>query len=409
LYWENRSMISTLFKNQRLIGAILLVAGTTIGAGMLALPVITAFMGFYLSLFIFVLFWLVMLVSAFFFLDVTLSMPGEPNMVSMASKTLGTFGKALCWSAYLLLLYSLLAAYIAGSIPILIIGFKSAFGAVLNKAFAAFILPFLFSGFLWFGTQGVDYLNRLLISGLAIAYLCLIVWAPSHIDFSNFLVFSPKHIFVAIPIVLTSLGYHIIIPTLSTYLEHNRKNLKTALIIGSLIPIIFYIIWQFLIIGSIPLPFLKEAWIKGASSAEPLMTLGASPYIRLATTFFAFFAIITSFLGVSLSLSDFLRDGFKLKKSWEGRLLAYFLTFFPPIVFVFSYKRVFYLALDHAGTLIAILLIMMPSLMAAKLKNNRFYQSFYGKILLYSMVVISLCAVVVDILLRKGYFNPLIP
>ena len=52
----------------RYLGGILLVAGTTIGAGMLALPVSTAFMGFYPSLLIFAICWFFMLISAVFFL-----------------------------------------------------------------------------------------------------------------------------------------------------------------------------------------------------------------------------------------------------------------------------------------------------------------------------------------------------
>ena len=49
----------------RLIGGILLVAGTTIGAGMLALPVVTGFVGFWPSLALFFVYWLYMTFTAF--------------------------------------------------------------------------------------------------------------------------------------------------------------------------------------------------------------------------------------------------------------------------------------------------------------------------------------------------------
>jgi tyrosine-specific transport protein len=105
--------------NHRVLGGVLLIAGTTLGVGMLAFPTVTSYGGFVPSMVLFVLIWLLMLASSFFFLDVNLSIKGEVNMITMAEKTLGTWGKVLSWVVYLLLLYALTAAYIAEAAPCL--------------------------------------------------------------------------------------------------------------------------------------------------------------------------------------------------------------------------------------------------------------------------------------------------
>ncbi|MCB1084755.1 MAG: tyrosine transporter, partial [Chlamydiia bacterium] len=78
-------------KINHFIGGIFLVAGTTIGAGMLALPVMTSFVGFYPSIVIFLVCYLVMLATAFFFLDANFAVEGEVNLISISECLLGTW------------------------------------------------------------------------------------------------------------------------------------------------------------------------------------------------------------------------------------------------------------------------------------------------------------------------------
>lgn len=399
-------MLSNL--NMRLLGGILLVAGTTTGAGMLALPVITSFGGFVPSIIIFTVVWLLMLCSAFFFLDVNLSVRGEPNLISMAGKTLGITGKVVSWIFYLLLLYSLLAAYIAASAPLFEKAILGLTGAKIPASISRFCLPVVFGSFIYLGTRGVDYINRLLMIGLILSYVMLVAFVPSHIEVSLLSHFDFSASVISIPVVLTAFGYHIIIPSLTTYLDHDKKLLKKAIVWGSVLPIVIYLVWQLLVLGVVPQAYLSQAWIQGVPASEPLSKLLKNPIISKATLFFSFFAIVTSFLGVALSLSDFLTDGLKIKKTWEGRLMAFGLTFIPPLVFVFTYQRGFYMALEYAGVIVAILLGILPSVMAWRLKGHAFYTSMQGRILLISVIVLCLGVVLLDFLEKKGALRDLI-
>lgn len=395
--------------SNRMLGGVLLVAGTTIGAGMLALPVSTVFGGFYPALATFFLIWLIMLASSFLFLEVNLAMPAGSNMITMAEKTLGVYGKTVAWFIYLLLLYSLTAAYISGSASL----FHHAFTQIgiesyLPKQLLPTVLPIVFAAFIYLGAQGVDYVNRIFMLFLIICYFALIGYGPSDIEVDLLKHVDWKATMVSYSVIVTSFGYHIIIPTLSTYLNHNKKRLKWTLFLGSLIPLVVFILWNGLVLGAVSLPLLAEAYQEGSGAVAPLATALKNPKLTLVANFFAFFAITTSFLGVTLSLSDFLTDGFKIPASPKGRLMALLFTFIPPLLFVYSFERGFLLALNYAGVCVAILLVMLPALMVWNLKKKSVYHTFWGKVLLTCVTFFSIIMIVFTLLLQRGLLRPLV-
>ena len=101
-------------------------------------------------------------------------------------------------------------------------------------------------------------------------------------------------------------------------------------------------------------------------------------------------------------------DGFKIKKSWEGKLLAILLTFIPPLIFVFTYRRGFVVALEYAGAFVAILLWFLPAVMAWNLKKPKFYKSVRAKALMLFIMIAAIGIVVIDVLEQMGLLQPLI-
>jgi tyrosine-specific transport protein len=384
-----------------LLGAILLISGTAIGAGMLAIPIATSFAGFFPSLALLALVWFFFFLTAWFILDVNLSCPGDVNFIGMVSRCLGKGAKAICWITYLLLLYSLTAAYISGSAPLFIQGTAFLTGWTPPNWLAPLPLFFLFGIFVYLGTKSVDRVNRILMMGLVLCYILLVCFLTPHINPTYLLPFKVSSAWSALPILFTSYGFHIIIPTLTTYLNHDKKRLRYAIFIGSLIPFIVYAVWELLILGVVPLEGehgLQMAWTQGSSSVAPIEYALQNPFITTMANLFSFFAILTSFLGVSLSLSDFLAEGLNMHKFSWGRELACLLTFAPPIFFVYLYPQGFILALQYAGLFVAILLCIFPALMAWKLPQ---YKSVPRKLLLYAMILIASLVVLSDFI--KNY------
>ena len=88
-------------------------------------------------------------------------------------------------------------------------------------------------------------------------------------------------------------------------------------------------------------------------------------------------------------------------------MIALALTFVPPVFFLFTYSKAFYLALDHAGALVGILLISLPAAMAWTLTSHPFYRSVVGRIVLSCMFVIGLSFVALDIANQLGFVQEL--
>jgi len=395
-----------MMKENRLIGGILLVTGTAIGAGMLAIPVVSAFGGFFPSFALLFLCWLFFFFTAWVLLDVNLACRGDVNLISMVGRWLGPLGKAVCWITYLLLLYSLTAAYIAGSAPLFHNAIHFATGWNFPSWTGPLPLLFLFGIFVYLGTRSVDRVNRLLVIAMSLTYVLLISLLPPHVQSSLLFHYDLQAMWIAVPVLFTSYGFHIIIPTLTTYLHHDVKKLRLSIFFGSLSAFLFYSIWDFFILSIVPFGGLVSAWHQGETGTFALSFIITTPWIGILARFFSFFAILTSFLGVSLSLSDFLADGLKIKRYKWGRELACLLTFIPPLLFVYAYPNGFILALQYAGVCVAIVLCILPALMAWKIPSYRFP---LRRAFLIFVILVSLFAICLGILEQTGRLKHLIP
>ncbi|CAN0905097.1 Tyrosine-specific transport system [Linum grandiflorum] len=104
--------------------AISLVAGTTVGAGILAIPAVTQESGFLASAFACIICWIFMVATGLLIAEVNVNTmcelgSGGVSLVSMAKRTLGSAGvQVACWS-YIFIHYALLVAYVARSSDII--------------------------------------------------------------------------------------------------------------------------------------------------------------------------------------------------------------------------------------------------------------------------------------------------
>jgi tyrosine-specific transport protein len=386
-------------------GSILLVSGMAIGTGMLALPVVTAFAGFYPTLLLLLVCWFFMLMTGLMLVDVNYYTGLNTNLISMSEKTLGKPGKVISWFCYLFLFYSIQAAHIAASGPVF-----AAWFPFLPSAIFPLGLIILFGGFIYAGTKYTDGVNRLAFLGIALGYLLLILFAPSHVDVKRISHIDFKPLLVNIPIVLTSFGFQNIVPTLYTYLQGDRKKIRLAITIGSFLPFLLFAFWDFIVLGSIPLlgkGSLSEAYSHGVSATVPLMNLLKTPLIQTGTSIFSFCAILTSFLGISIALIDFLIDGLKLSKNKHKRSISFFLTFLFPVLFVYLFPEGFLFALNFAGIIAIILVGIIPCLMTFSLEKSSFWKSANGRILLFSTMAFFFSVLGTTILLKLGFFQSL--
>lgn len=346
-----------------LIGGTLLVAGTSIGGGMLALPVMTSLGGFLPSLVIYVLCWLFMMATGLLLLEAALWTEGETNLVSMATRTLGKAGKISAWILYIFLFYSLTLAYMVGGGNLTL--------DILHLAWPAWSGPLLFTclfaPFVYVGAKLVGQLNAIMMIGLIATFVIFVILGAPYVKTEQLHYRNWSLALIALPISFTSFAYQGIVPTLVSYFHRDVWRARTAIIIGSFIPLIAYVIWQWLILGIVPTfgpGGLAEALERGENAVQPLDNFIQNPLVYDIAKGFAFFALLTSFLGVALGLVDFVADGLQVKKTPFSKVWLCLLVFIPPLLVALRFPHIFLLALDYAGGLgCALLLGLLPVLM----------------------------------------------
>ena len=162
-----------------------------------------------------------------------------------------------------------------------------------------------------------------------------------------------------------------------SYMNRNIHKVRLAIIFGTSIPLIIYIIWEFLILGVVPLEGpqgLLSAFQHGQNAVTPLQHFIHSPSLIAVSKAFAFFVLTTSFIGISAAFVDFLADGFHVKKTGFHKLFLCGLIFGVPMIISLFQPHIFLSALSHAGGIgVALLLGAMPILMVW---SGRYYRGY---------------------------------
>ncbi len=332
---------------RKLLSASLLVTGTCVGAGMLGLPVVTGPSGLLPTIGVNLLAYLLMLFTGLLFLEVTLLFPDGANLMTISQSLLGRWGKWLAGISFLFLYLCFLIVYVSGGSPLLdrlltLFGFNISSGGPI-------LFTFIFGLIVWIGPRFVGAINSLLMVGLIASFWLLLGVTVPEIDTARFRPYMLSVGLFALPTLLSAFGYHNIIPTLTTYLKRDRQQLRWALVLGVTFSLVIYLLWQIVIIGALPKEWIEKAGSQGVPISEALFNLSHHPWIVAFSALFAFFALVTSFLGVSLSVVDFLADALGVNRKGFYRFFLILLMLIPPVVFSMLYPSIFMEALGLAG------------------------------------------------------------
>jgi len=363
------------------LGALFLVAGTTIGAGMLALPVSTCLDGFIPAIVVMAICWIFMTITALLILEITLWMEEGAHIITLSEQILGPFGKAVAWVVYLFIGYASIVAYIAGGGAQVGFAVWNFSGIDIPRWFGCVSFAIVFGLVIYLGKTIIGRVNTVLFIGLVIAYIALISFGGSGIkpEFLMYQKWSVKGGLMMIPLLLTTFSFPGIVPSIVPYLKRNVPLLRIAIIGGTTITFLVYVVWQALVLGTIPLegPYgLMEALANGEPATQGMRFAVDNPLVSVAAEFFSFFAMVTSFLGMSWTMFDFLADGLKINPHGKGKMFLSLLIVVPSIFFAVIYPRAFIVALETSGGFgDAILAGVLPVLM---IWAGRYYQKRSG-------------------------------
>ncbi|MBF4336387.1 aromatic amino acid transport family protein [Vibrio anguillarum] len=395
----------------KIFGSTLIIAGTTIGAGMLALPLASAGIGFGTSLLIMIALWALMAFTALLMVEIHQYADKDATLHTLAKQILGQKGKWVASFAMLFLFYSLCAAYIAGGGAQFTHRLTEFAGIEISNPLGTLLFTLLVALVVTIGTSTVDKVNRLLFAGKMVAMIIVLSFLAPNVS-QSYLLSMPLEqglIVAAIPVIFTSFGFHGSIPAIVNYLDGDTPSLRKAILIGSAIPLIIYIFWQIVTLGVVSQPQLVE----NSGLSALIVTLGQTVHQSNLSSIigvFADLALLTSFLGVSLGLFEFMGDTIKKKNIPLHCMAASVITYLPPLVFALFYPQGFIMALGYAAIALTILAIFLPIVMVIKVRSNQVfqpqggtqYQVRGGKLALTMTATIGLMIVTSQIFISLG-------
>ncbi|EKO3944123.1 amino acid permease [Vibrio fluvialis] len=391
----------------KLLGSTLIIAGTTIGAGMLALPLASAGIGFSTSLMIMLALWALMAFTALLMVEIHQYADKDATLHTLAKQILGNKGKWIATFAMLFLFYALCAAYIAGSGAQFTNRISEFTGLEVSGPTGTLIFTLIVAAVVTIGTGTVDRVNRLLFAGKMVAMVMVLTFLAPNVS-QSYLLSMPLGqglIVASIPVIFTSFGFHGSIPAIVNYLDGHTPSLRKAIVVGSAIPLVIYVFWQVVTLGVVSQPDLVD----NAGLSALIGTLSQTVHqsnLGHVIGIFADLALLTSFLGVSLGLFEFMGDTIRKKDGNMNRIVASLVTFTPPLMFALFYPQGFIMALGYAAIALAVLAIFLPLVMVARVRrqsnNNDYYQVMGGTPALAITGVVGILIVGAQLLITVG-------
>ncbi|MDR0418302.1 MAG: hypothetical protein LBH08_02615 [Puniceicoccales bacterium] len=389
-------------KNKQL-GAIFIVAGTAIGGGMIALPIMIAKLGIVLGTVLMLFIWVVAYYTAIINIELILRAGKGLSIGQLGALFSGKIASLIGVGSLKLLMFSLMSVYIYG--------LTSLCQEILNLNKEYFAVVALFVSLctalvLFLPIRFLDYVNRILFMGALVFIGILILTLVSSINGKRIPFFVGKYgefssWSVVIPVVFTSFGFQVVFHTLSNYCDRNKKVLNKVFFWGSLIPAIVYIIWSYVILCAIynyDLDFYTSIVDGKVDIGELVKTLGmisGLKTIQVMVWIISFLAIATSALGVGMGLCDSIESYMKIKNK-HSKWISIAIAIGIPSVIAIIVPSAFIVILGFAGMMLSVLAILLPIYILAVGKfENVYYASTTNKFMLAGSaimgVVIILC------------------
>lgn len=369
------------------VGAIMLVAGTCIGSGMIALPMTLVKLGIIPSIVLMSVLWAVIYYTCLVNLELNIQANKGMALGALAQKFSGRIASLIGVGSYLILSYALVAVYLHGGASVLqkmltldgsqTVEFSNIASIYTLVAIAVLLLPIKY----------IDYVNRLLFTCLISVMAVLVIGLLSVINWSDLPLFSSQYQDISIwraiiPIAFTCFGFQVIFHTLTNYCNKNPAMLKRTFFWGSLIPALAYIIWTVSILGALYQNYpsfysqMLERDVQVGELVSALSYISKNPFVQTLVWWLSILAIITSLLGVGLALFETIKES--LPKNIHNilrKLLAAIITVSPAYLVTVLITNAFLSALGFAGMILVVIAILLPIYLLYKIRDKKFNYS----------------------------------
>lgn len=300
--------------NKQFLATTFTLTGTIIGAGILGLPYVFARSTFLIGTFWLILLTIIITLINLSLANILLKTKEYHQLPGYAEKYLGKIGKNLMLSAVIFGIYSALLAYLIG------------LGESFAKTIPLQAPPFIFAIAFWLIAililkQGLSGLKKIETWGVTLIIattLTIFIKFLPQISTTNLTTISTNNFFSPIGVILFALLGFVAIPELKKEIKGSEHLLKKAIIIGTIIPSIIYLIFAATFVGVL------------GKNITQVATLSFGPLITLL----GIFTMLTSYFALSFSLKDTLKLDLKISKR-KNFLLT---SIAPMIIYLITIK-----------------------------------------------------------------------
>lgn len=345
---------------KQLLQATSILVGTTIGAGILALPYTIQKAGFITGLLTIILVGLIVLCMNLMLGKVTVYTKGLHELTGYAQVYLGKTGKRLMAFSMIFGIYGALIAYLIGE------------GRTLSAIFGgpSFVYSFLFflaaSYIVLKGIKSVAISETYMVPIVVFVILIIFFFSYTSINVQNLSYLSLKDIFLPYGSVLFAFLATAAIPEIREKIGNNQKVISKSIFIGFIITIFAYSIFALSTIGVL------------GSNTTQVATIGLGEILGykmlLLGNIFAAFAMATSFITLALAIKEMYHYDYKLNQNLSF-FLAVFIPFFIFVLGIKDFISVISITGSLAGGLDGILIAIMY--IKARQKINKIKQLDY--------------------------------
>ena len=403
-------------KNPSLLGGAMIIAGTAIGAGMLANPTSTAGIWFVGSVGVLIYTWFCMTTSGLMLLEANLHYPTGASFDTIVTDLLGKRWNIVNGLSVAFVLYILTYAYITSGGSITENAINSLGIIQISRSMGSLVFCLVLAIFVWFSTKAVDRLSTILIGGMIISFFLSTTGLLTSVNGATLLdnqdANAPAHLpylLSALPVCLVSFGFHGNVPSLVKYYNRDGQKVMQSIFIGTFLALFIYILWQMAVQGNLPRKEFAPVIAKGGDVAALLDALSSYiniNYIEIALNFFAYMAIASSFLGVTLGLFDYIADLLKFSDTPWGRAKTALVTFAPPLLLSLQFPYGFVAAIGYAGLAATLWAAIVPALLVRASRKTfpyTTYKVYGGNGMIYFIIIFGLLNIFTQIGIQLGW------
>jgi len=341
----------------KLFGAVSMLIGTVVGAGIFGIPYVVSRVGFMTGFFYLLILGVVIFITTLCYAEVILRTREEHQMAGYAKRYLGKWGQRMISFSLVFGIYGALLAYMVGV------------GDFLRALLYDFLggTPFLYTALffilasiaVFFGLKIVIKIEKVMVVVLIMAAILIFIFGLPYVKMENLAGFDKMNLFLPYGVILFAFtGATALVDAKKTLLGEEKK-LKKSILIAYIIVFVIYLAFSLVVCGISGKDTSPEAII-GLNSVlgDKIVVIGAILGILTMTT---------SFLALGLVLKEIFMCDYKF-----GRVLSWvYACFVPFIIFLLGladFIKIIGMVGAITGGLQGILILMMY--LKAKSKGN---------------------------------------